>query len=84
MAFGHYIRRERERRGKQTWLVASAEVCASARWPFPLFDEEKFLGVPERGGRRDLISTDPLSPGTVYAAGLPQTVANPLIGVFAI
>jgi ATP-dependent Lon protease len=31
--------------------------------------EEKFVGVPEQGGR-DLISTDPLSPGTVYAAGL--------------
>lgn len=29
--------------------------------------EEKFVGVPEQGGR-DLISTDPLSPGTVYAA----------------
>jgi ATP-dependent Lon protease len=31
--------------------------------------EEKFVGVPEQGGR-DLISTDPLSPGTVYAAGV--------------
>ena len=31
--------------------------------------EEKFVGVPEQGGR-DLISTDPLSPGTVYAAGI--------------
>jgi predicted ATP-dependent Lon-type protease len=27
--------------------------------------EEKFVGVPEQGGR-DLISTDPLAPGTVY------------------
>nr|AGC72562.1 putative ATP-dependent protease [uncultured bacterium A1Q1_fos_1870] len=31
--------------------------------------EEKFVGVPEQGGR-DLISTDPLAPGTVYSAGL--------------
>lgn len=31
--------------------------------------EEKFVGVPEQGGR-DLISLDPLSPGTVYTAGL--------------
>jgi ATP-dependent Lon protease len=31
--------------------------------------EEKFVGVPEQGGR-DLISTDPLGPGTVYTAGV--------------
>ena len=31
--------------------------------------EEKFVGVPEQGGR-DLISTDPLPPGTVYSAGV--------------
>ena len=31
--------------------------------------EEKFVGVPEQGGR-DLISTDPLAPGTVYSAGV--------------
>ena len=31
--------------------------------------EERFVGVPEQGGR-DLISTDPLAPGTVYTAGL--------------
>jgi ATP-dependent Lon protease len=31
--------------------------------------EERFVGVPEQGGR-DLISQDPLSPGTVYAAGV--------------
>jgi ATP-dependent Lon protease len=31
--------------------------------------EERFVGVPEQGGR-DLISADPLSPGTVYAAGV--------------
>jgi ATP-dependent Lon protease len=31
--------------------------------------EEKFVGVPEQGGR-DLISVDPLAPGTVYTAGV--------------
>ena len=31
--------------------------------------EEKFVGVPEQGGR-DLISADPLPPGTVYTAGV--------------
>ncbi len=31
--------------------------------------EEKFVGVPEQGGR-DLIAADPLSPGSVYAAGV--------------
>lgn len=31
--------------------------------------DERFVGVPEQGGR-DLISTDPLSPGTVYTAGV--------------
>lgn len=31
--------------------------------------EERFVGVPEQGGR-DLISMDPLSPGTVYTAGV--------------
>ncbi|MFC1805505.1 protease Lon-related BREX system protein BrxL [Planctomycetota bacterium] len=31
--------------------------------------EERFVGVPEQGGR-DLISTDPLPPGTVYAASV--------------
>ncbi|MBL8528750.1 MAG: protease Lon-related BREX system protein BrxL [Burkholderiales bacterium] len=31
--------------------------------------EEKFVGVPEQGGR-DLISADPLAPGTVYSAGV--------------
>jgi ATP-dependent Lon protease len=30
--------------------------------------EERFVGVPEQGGRA-LISTDPLPPGTVYTAG---------------
>ncbi len=30
--------------------------------------EERFVGVPEQGGR-DLISADPLPPGTVYTAG---------------
>lgn len=31
--------------------------------------EEKFVGVPEQGGR-DLISTEPLAPGTAYSAGV--------------
>jgi ATP-dependent Lon protease len=31
--------------------------------------EERFVGVPEQGGR-DLISADPLPPGTVYTAGV--------------
>lgn len=31
--------------------------------------EERFVGVPEQGGR-DLISADPLSPGTVYASSV--------------
>jgi ATP-dependent Lon protease len=31
--------------------------------------EERFVGVPEQGGR-NLISADPLAPGTVYAAGV--------------
>src|SRR5437773_3962749 len=31
--------------------------------------KERFVGVPEQGGR-DMISTDPLAPGTVYTAGV--------------
>ena len=31
--------------------------------------EERYVGVPEQGGR-DLISTDPLPPGTVYTASV--------------
>ena len=31
--------------------------------------EERFVGVPEQGGR-DLISPDPLAPGAVYTAGV--------------
>lgn len=31
--------------------------------------EERFVGVPEQGGR-DLISADPLPPGTVYTGGI--------------
>lgn len=31
--------------------------------------EEKFVGVPEQGGK-DLISPDPLAPGTVYSASV--------------
>lgn len=31
--------------------------------------EERFVGVPEQGGR-DMISTDPLAPGSVYSAAV--------------
>ncbi|HWW83893.1 MAG TPA: protease Lon-related BREX system protein BrxL [Vicinamibacterales bacterium] len=31
--------------------------------------EERFVGVPEQGGR-ELIASDPLAPGSVYAAGV--------------
>ncbi|HVY61010.1 MAG TPA: protease Lon-related BREX system protein BrxL [Planctomycetota bacterium] len=31
--------------------------------------EQRFVGVPEQGGR-DLVSSDPLPPGSVYGAGL--------------
>jgi ATP-dependent Lon protease len=31
--------------------------------------EERFVGVPEQGGR-DLISSDPLAPGTIYTASV--------------
>jgi ATP-dependent Lon protease len=40
--------------------------------------EEKFVGVPEQGGR-DLISVDPLAPGTVYAAGV---TADGTVGLY--
>jgi ATP-dependent Lon protease len=33
--------------------------------------EEQYVGVPEEGGR-DLISTDPLAPGTVYVASVDE------------
>jgi ATP-dependent Lon protease len=33
--------------------------------------EERFVGVPEQGGR-DLIAADPLAPGSVYAAGVGE------------
>src|SRR5690606_13143297 len=41
----------------------------SFRYPDNETGEEKFVGVPEQGGR-DLISTDPLTPDTVYSAGV--------------
>ena len=31
--------------------------------------EERYVGVPEQGGR-DMISTDPLAPGSVYTASV--------------
>ncbi len=40
--------------------------------------EEKFVGVPEQGGR-DLISTDPLAPGTAYTAGV---TADGTVGLY--
>jgi ATP-dependent Lon protease len=40
--------------------------------------EERFVGVPEQGGR-DLISTDPLPPGTVYTAGV---TADGTVGIY--
>ena len=42
--------------------------------------EERFVGVPEQGGR-DLISLDPLAPGTAYTAG---TDADGTVGMFRI
>jgi ATP-dependent Lon protease len=42
--------------------------------------EERFIGVPEQGGR-DLISADPLSPGTVYTAGV---TADGTVGLYRV
>ena len=39
--------------------------------------EETFVGVPEQGGR-DLISTDPLSPGTVWGKAVTAVSKYPL------
>jgi ATP-dependent Lon protease len=41
----------------------------SFSYSFQETGEERFVGVPEQGGK-DLISTDPLAPGTVYTAGV--------------
>jgi ATP-dependent Lon protease len=40
--------------------------------------EERFIGVPEQGGR-DLISSDPLAPGTVYTSGV---AADATVGLY--
>ena len=40
--------------------------------------EEKFVGVPEQGGR-DLISQDPVAPGTAYTAGV---TADGTVGLY--
>jgi ATP-dependent Lon protease len=40
--------------------------------------EERFVGVPEQGGRA-LISADPLAPGTVYTSGV---TADGTVGLF--
>src|ERR671919_2695410 len=42
--------------------------------------EERFVGVPEQGGR-DLISPDPLPPGTVYSASVS---GNGTVGLYRI
>jgi ATP-dependent Lon protease len=42
--------------------------------------EEYFVGVPEQGGR-DLISADPLPPGTIYAASVS---ADGTVGLYRI
>jgi ATP-dependent Lon protease len=42
--------------------------------------EERFVGVPEQGGR-NMISSDPLPPGTVYSASL---AADGTVGLFRI
>ena len=42
--------------------------------------EERFVGVPEQGGR-DLISNDPLPPGTAYSAGV---TADGTVGLYRI
>src|SRR5689334_15762647 len=41
----------------------------SFSYTFQETGDERFVGVPEQGGR-DLISADPLPPGTVYTAGV--------------
>ena len=35
--------------------------------------EERFVGVPEQGGR-DMISSDPLAPGSVYTASVDAQI----------
>ncbi|AUX26687.1 ATP-dependent Lon protease [Sorangium cellulosum] len=42
--------------------------------------EERFVGVPEQGGR-DLISGDPVAPGTVYTAGV---TADGTVGLYRV
>jgi ATP-dependent Lon protease len=60
----------RRRVKEQLKKMASFEYYhTSFSYTFQDTGEEKFVGVPEQGGR-DLISTDPVAPGTVYAAGV--------------
>jgi ATP-dependent Lon protease len=42
--------------------------------------DERFVGVPEQGGR-DLMSSDPLAPGTVYSAGV---TADGTVGLYRV
>ena len=44
------------------------------------FEEEHFVGVPEQGGR-NMISSDPLPPGTVYSASV---ATDGTVGLFRI
>jgi predicted ATP-dependent Lon-type protease len=60
----------RRRVKKQLKKIGSFEFHQTS---FSLFDnetrEEKFVGVPEQGGR-DMISLDPLAPGSVYTSSV--------------
>jgi ATP-dependent Lon protease len=42
--------------------------------------EERFVGVPEQGGR-NMISSDPLSPGSIYSAGI---AADGTVGMYRV
>ena len=60
----------RRRVKEQLKKMASFEYYhTSFSYTFQETGEERFVGVPEQGGR-DLISADPLPPGAVYCAGV--------------
>ncbi|GAB6155991.1 protease Lon-related BREX system protein BrxL [Desulfosporosinus burensis] len=52
----------------------------SFSYTFQETGEERFVGVPEQGGR-DLISVDPLAPGTAYGGGI---TADGTVGLYRI
>jgi len=52
----------------------------SFSYTFQETGEERFVGVPEQGGR-DLISSDPLAPGTAYSAGV---TADGTVGLYRV